>query len=153
MAKAVLVKATGTTYASTAEAIDHLGLSSFWDALAHAKPGFFSSLGWMAGGKELWAALVAAGHHPTILTGTPRGTWSQPQKKEWCRRELGEEVPVITCMAKAKPKQCKGPLCVLIDDNHKAEAGWVEKGGTFVLHRDVTSTLRKLRELGIIPKA
>lgn len=144
-------KTGGTQFDTVAEAIDALTPKGFWAALEETGS-FFEDLPWMADGKELWSALLAAGHKPTMLTGTPRGQWSQPQKRAWCARELGPEFEVITCLAVTKPKWCEGPLSVLIDDNAKAEAPWVSRGGTFVLHTDVASTLAKLRELGVIPR-
>jgi hypothetical protein len=40
---------------------------------------------------------------------------------------------------------------VLIDDRQKFQEDWEAAGGIFILHTDTVSTLRKLREKGILP--
>lgn len=47
----------------------------------------------------------------TLLSA--RKTW----QRNWCKRELGEDVPVITCMSRDKHTYCR-PGNVLIDDRY-----------------------------------
>lgn len=61
---------------------------------------FYARLPWMRDGQELWEGVAPL--KPTILTGLPRGGWAHAQKVEWCRRELGSDVSVITCFAADK---------------------------------------------------
>ena len=72
-----------------------------WRELART-PGFYEHLEWMPDGRSLWNAVAEAG--PTILTGLPLGRWAEPQKRAWCARELGESVPVIACISRAKAR-------------------------------------------------
>ena len=61
---------------------------------------FFNTLPWMKNGKELWEFIKV--YNPTILTALPSSSTSsssmmhEQQKRNWCRRELGDDVKVIT---------------------------------------------------------
>ena len=72
---------------------------AMWPRLART-PDFYASLPWTEDGPELWRRVAPL--DPVILTGLPRGNWAEPQKLEWCHRELGPEVPVIACMSREK---------------------------------------------------
>lgn len=104
--------------------------------------GFYDQLPWMPEGKELFEALRP--HKPTILTGLPIGKWAAPQKRRWCARELGPDVPVITCMAREKHRYCV-PGAILIDDSLKLRDKWLTQGGIFIHHTSNSSTLEQLR--------
>lgn len=70
------------------------------------------------------------------LTLTPRVQMCQRQR-QWCSRELGEDVPVITCLSHEKYTFCC-PGDILIDDR------WVKLGctGQLRLSRSVILTVR-----------
>eukprot|EP00903_Cladosiphon_okamuranus_P017693 g16292.t1 len=114
-----------------------------WGGLARTK-GFYENLDWMPDGRELWEGVK--GLQPTILTGLPMGKWAEPQKRKWCKRELGEDVPVITCMSRDKHTYCR-PGNVLIDDRLSLEAAWVRAGGVFIHHTSASSSLERLKAL------
>jgi hypothetical protein len=61
------------------------GLGRFWAALA-AAPDFFGTLDLMPDALDLFEAVRA--HDPVILTGLPRGTWAEPQKRAWAARHF-----------------------------------------------------------------
>jgi hypothetical protein len=82
------------------------------------------------------------------LTGCPRGAWAEGQKREWTARELGSDVPIITCMSRDKYKYCV-PDAILIDDREGTRDSWEGAGGVFVLHRTLEDTLQQLRDLGV----
>jgi len=66
------------------------------------------------------------------------------------RSKRGDDViNVITCWSLNKHHE-SGPGAVLIDDLESLRADWEAKGGIFVHHTDVDSTLEKLRNLGLI---
>ena len=128
---------------------DELPPPVLWSRLAKT-PGFYNELEWMNDGKELWNFVVKFG--PTILTGLPRGTWAEPQKRSWCKRELGENVPVIACLSKEKPEKAKatvakGIVPVLIDDRQSLQEAFEAIGGIFVHHRSSKGSLAELRKL------
>ena len=129
---------------------DQLKIRDLWRAAARAD-GFFTHLPWMPEGRVLWKATCTL--NPIILTGLPLGNWAESQKREWCARELGSHVPVITCMAKDKIKFAKGVLDsseipVLVDDRPKHRAVWEEQGGVFITHTSVSRSLDALVNLG-----
>lgn len=137
----------------TGAAPQDLEIGAMWSAAASTE-GFFDSLPWMPDGRLLWEAT----RHltPTILTGLPRGRWAAPQKRRWCARELGPEVPVVTCMTWEKPQRAQdmllpGQRALLVDDRARTQAPWEEAGGVFVLHQDAASSIEALRALGVLP--
>ncbi|HYZ22672.1 MAG TPA: hypothetical protein VE690_10995 [Rhodopila sp.] len=99
-------------------------IKTMWAALARA-PAFFETLRFMTDAEVLWA--FCKPHHPTILTGLPRGTWAPEQKKRWVANMLGAHVPIITCMTHEKPRW-SGPGHVLVDDRPDDPAGLGEEG-------------------------
>lgn len=120
-----------------------------WPVLARTS-GFYADLEWLPGARDLWQAVK--GHSPTILTGLPRGTWAEPQKRLWCQRELGADVPVICCLSREKGEAALavlGPseVPVLIDDRLKVKESWDLTGGIFLLHTSVPETLAALKEM------
>lgn len=122
-----------------------------WPVLAKT-PGFYAKLDWMPQAQALWA--VVQKYQPTILTGLPRGNWAEPQKRQWCARELGPTVPVICCLSREKglaASQVLNPdeTPLLIDDRLKAKESWDQIGGLFLLHTSVDQTLAALAGWGL----
>jgi len=120
-----------------------------WPQLARAD-GFYEHLDWLPDGRRLWTAVEPL--RPTILTGLPMGKWAEPQKRAWCARELGAEVPVITCMSRDKAARAneavpRGRTPVLVDDRERLRESWELMGGLFVHHTDAESTLRALEAI------
>jgi hypothetical protein len=130
-----------------------LSPKAMWPRLART-PGFYANLPWTSDGPVLWERVKH--HDPVILTGLPRGSWAKPQKLEWCRRELGSDVPVITCMSRDKAEKAREwvaertagtPVPVLIDDRESLRERWEEAGGIFILHTSAAESIRALEEL------
>ena len=77
---------------------------SNWRSLYHTKGttslytnDFFNTIPWMKDGKILWDSIKE--YRPTILTALPNcnnDNVYDNQKRQWCRRELGTNVQVIT---------------------------------------------------------
>jgi hypothetical protein len=121
-----------------------------WPAIARTA-GFYEKLDWLPDGRLLWEA--ARPHSPIILTGLPRGSWAEPQKRRWVARELGPEVPVITCLSRDKHLEARaavdeGVVPVLVDDRLKLKEDWEDMGGIFIHHGSVADSIARLRELG-----
>lgn len=121
-----------------------------WPVLART-PGFYDSLPWMADGRDLWD--FCRPHNPVIVTGLPLGKWAEPQKRSWCTRELGSDVPVICCPSRDKGKRAAelleaNEVMVLVDDRLKVQTAWEDAGGKFVLHTSAQTSIAALRELG-----
>lgn len=135
----------------TGKAVDAQSAREMWGRLAKT-PGFYEHLEWTPDGRVLWE--YVSRFAPTILTGLPFGKWAHPQKMEWCRRELGSDVPVITCMSREKAARARNvtrPAMVplLIDDREKGRESWEALPGVFILHTSAENSIRSLGELGI----
>ncbi|AFG37504.1 hypothetical protein [Spirochaeta africana] len=120
-----------------------------WSRLAKT-PGFYASLHWTPDGADLWE--FARRLSPTILTGLPRGSWAEPQKREWCARELGSTVPVITCMSRDKHLQAEqarqvGMTAILVDDRQRLAEAWEAAGGVFIHHTSAAASIEQLSGL------
>ncbi|MBP2227376.1 hypothetical protein J2847_000656 [Azospirillum agricola] len=130
--------------AATGKRPEQLPMKEMWRALSR-HPDFFGTLEFMHDAQELWA--FCAPHRPTILTGLPLGSWAPAQKTRWVARMLGADVPVITCMARDKPRH-GGPGTVLVDDRERAQEPWEAAGGAFILHRSAAESIAMLSKLG-----
>lgn len=129
---------------------DDLDPKQLWPCLARSTD-FYDSLPWMSDGKELWS--FVRNFSPRILTGLPRGNWAEPQKRSWCARELGVDVPVLTCLSRDKAKlaslHCQEDARpVLIDDRISLKESWEAIGGIFVYHQNALSSIAALEALG-----
>ncbi len=125
-----------------------------WPAIAKSG-GFYDRLNWMSDGQDLWSAVRAV--NPAILTGLPMGKWAEPQKRSWCERELGPDVPVITGLSRHKAELAAEwmedralgeKIPVLIDDRLKMKESWEAAGGHFILHLNAEGSIGELKEMG-----
>jgi hypothetical protein len=128
---------------------------TMWPQLARTG-GFYEELGWLADGRTLWEHVRSL--DPTILTGLPLGKWAEPQKRAWCSRELGDTVPVITCMSRDKHVRGRaatpdGAVPVLIDDRMSLKEKFEAAGGVFIHYKDTAGAVTQLQALegGFIP--
>ncbi len=124
--------------------------SQMWSQLARS-PGFYDRLQWTQDGHLLWDSVKD--YKPTILTGLPRGNWAEGQKRSWCRRELGPDVPVVTCLSREKALRASSLLtenqvAVLVDDRLNLKEDWQAIGGIFVWHQNSLKSLQQLAMLG-----
>lgn len=146
---------------------------SMWRRIEQANR-FFDRLPWNKGGLHLWRALEPV--RPDILTGVPPHASARVEKFSWCRRELNindmihvdkagrwgshetksasptskdSQTRVITCWSHNKHYE-SGPGRVLIDDRLELGEAWERKGGTFVHHTSVATTLAQLVDLGVL---
>lgn len=120
-----------------------------WPRLARTRD-FYENLDWLADGRELWTHVRP--FKPTILTGLPLGRWAEPQKRAWCTRELGHEIPVITCMSRDKHSRARkaaptGSIAVLIDDREFLKEKFEAAGGVFIHYTDIDSAIAQLTSL------
>jgi hypothetical protein len=123
---------------------DQQSVPAMWRALAHHAD-FFATLPMLPDAPALWD--FCRPHRPVILTGLPLGNWAAPQKRRWVAAHLGNDVDVITCMARDKVLH-SGPGHVLVDDRAAAAGPWQTAGGVFVLHTTAAATIATLESLG-----
>lgn len=115
-------------------------------------PDFYNSLDKMPDADQLWS--VAVTKMPVILTGKPMGNWAESQKRSWVARELGQNVPVIVCLAREKAQKAAEYMgtptlngAILIDDREKARSPWEGLGGRFILHTSASNSIAQLNSL------
>ncbi|MFW5683966.1 MAG: hypothetical protein ACOC1I_03870 [Spirochaetota bacterium] len=128
---------------------DSLSARVMWGRLART-PGFYEHLDWTPDGRRLWRAVRPL--DPVILTGLPLGSWAEPQKRAWCARELGADVPVITCMSRNKARRAREATPaearpVLVDDREWLRESWEAMGGLFVHHTSAARSIEALESL------
>lgn len=161
----------GVRRISNGRSPDEIQFGHMWSMVQNAT-NFYEYLPWMSDGRELWNALVPL--DPDILTGVPRHYGARRDKAAWCRRELGVPinhvdiagyqrthtvvgngqrkegvVNVITCWSRNKHLE-SGTRTVLIDDRESLARDWEMRGGIFVHHTSTKTTLKQLKELGIL---
>jgi hypothetical protein len=146
----VLVDFDAGVKKATGKLPHELGDRGMWPVLART-PDFYEHLPWMPDGRALWDFSLP--FSPTILTGLPLGKWAEPQKRAWCARELGADVPVVCCLTRDKGKRAAellapGETMVLVDDRLKVQPYWEDAGGRFVLHTASEASVAALQELG-----
>lgn len=113
--------------------VDEIDINLMWSVINKSNT-FFETLPWMAKGSELWENIKE--YEPIILTGVPYGSSRVSQEKiNWCKRELGDHIQVITCLTKNKAKYCL-PGSILIDDRINNLKAWNDKGGMFILYNE-----------------
>ena len=124
---------------------DRYGAAGFWRRLAGAES-FFEHLDPLPDGFELYEAVKHKA--PIILTGMPRGTWAEPQKRRWAQRHF-PGVPVITTAAALKREHCH-PGDVLVDDRDQHRRLWEDAGGHFIHHRSAAGSIAALQAAGYL---
>jgi hypothetical protein len=123
-----------------------------WSTIGrHGVREFYRNLDWIDGARSLWQYLHELrrdNHDVHVLTGLPCGPLTQGArrgKEEWCARELGSDVHVITCMSRDKHTFCKGANYVLIDDRESLGKDWERAGGTFIHHVETKKSIEILQ--------
>lgn len=121
--------------------------SEAWKIIHRAKSEWWANLSWLLDGKELWEYIKP--FKPTILSspGLSNVEMVTKGKKEWIKRELGENVDYI--IERDKYKHADGEKTILIDDDKRKIDAWVEAGGTGILHKSTEETINELKKLGL----
>jgi hypothetical protein len=115
------------------------GLGRFWQKLAQA-PDFYFGLPLLDDAKELFDAVRHL--DPVILTGLPRGNWAAEQKVRWAAKHF-PGTRIITTLARDK-RDHASEGDVLVDDQLRHSARWIEAGGVFIHHRSARQSLIEL---------
>lgn len=124
------------------------GLRAFWARLASAED-FFGRLELLPDAMELYEAVRH--RQPVILTGLPRGGWSEAQKRRWAAQRF-PGVEVITTSSALKREHCH-PGDALVDDTVKFRHLWEKEGGVFIAHRSAARSIAELRRGGFLEPA
>ena len=101
----------------------------------------FDTMPWKEDGRKLWDWLKP--FNPTLLSQLPDKTYDQcaPEKRCWVRRELGPDFVAVICRDSKGKAPYARPGAVLIDDSTRHMDGWVNAGGTFVLHESAEKSI------------
>lgn len=121
-----------------------LGSAEFWRRIRQSGD-FYHRLPLIADALDLYRAVAHL--KPIILTGCPRGEWSQPQKRAWAELHF-PGVPIITCASREKFLHILHPGDVLVDDYLRYKELWENAGGVFVQHITAKQTIAELQKLG-----
>ena len=111
----------------------------------------FDVMPWTLDGKELWMYIKA--FRPTILSQRSPDIYDRgsAQKRGWCDRELGPDVPLIVVRAwyyDTLKFVYSSTGAVLIDDHYdQHQPAWVKRGGMFIHHVSAENTIRELQAL------
>src|SRR3990172_286105 len=90
-------------------------------------PGFFRGMPLMIGALQLWN--FAARNGAWVLSGvSDRNPVVHVEKRQWVRKHLGKNVPLITCPSSEKYLYAH-PGDVLVDDWIKYKGAWEKAGG------------------------
>ena len=134
-------KLTGMT---TREA-DKKGPEFFWKPISKAGAKWWITLNWMPDGKQLWDYVKK--YNPELLSAPSREEASKMGKRIWVKRELPGAKLILR--SADKKQEFASPTSILIDDREKNIEQWKAAGGIGILHTDATSTIKKLKELGL----
>ena len=134
-------KLTGMT---TREA-DEKGPEFFWKPISKAGAKWWITLNWMSDGKQLWDYVKK--YNPELLSAPSREEASKMGKRIWVKRELPGAKLILR--SADKKQEFASPTSILIDDREKNIEQWEAAGGIGILHTDASSTIKKLKELGL----
>lgn len=115
-----------------------------WNKIEDAGLDFWENMSWKKDGKELWNYIKK--YEPDILSSPAKFDESRVGKINWVERELGEDVRVVLRSSKKKKDLAKSNY-ILIDDREDNIAGWKEKGGIGILHKNTKDTIKELKKL------
>ena len=122
------------------------GSEEFWKRISET-PDFFADLEPMVDAFVLYEAVRHT--NPAILTGVPRGGWSEIPKRQWAERYF-PGVLVITCFSAHKHHYRKAGD-VLIDDRDRYRDRWEMNGGIFIHHISAEDSIDQLFDREILP--
>lgn len=132
------------------DAMDKGQKNAFWKKIiAYVNQGhpFFGAMLPLPDAMHLWQYIKRHPHFILTAAGK-RIPNADPEKRQWVRSHLGTVHVEVVDSAKAKARFA-APNVVLIDDRAKCIDPWVAAGGVGILHTTATSTIQKLKELGL----
>jgi len=122
------------------------GSVAFWKVVESGGVKFWSDMSWNPGGKKLWNFISK--YNPEILTAPSKKVYEDcvKGKRMWISR-LGN--PKMHIRSKEKKKEFAGKNKILIDDLKSNIKEWNASGGIGILHKQTSSTISALKELGL----
>ena len=116
-----------------------------------ANKNFWSTLPWMAGGRQLWTYISK--FDPHILSAYVEGSFDPnciPGKTQWARSRLGIGSSKINLVTRKEKKLFakRGQPAILIDDYEKNVREFTRSGGVGIHHTSTSKTISQLKKLG-----
>ena len=137
----------------TTKHADAQGKEVFWDTFRYGLKSnniseyeYWKNLEWMPDGQNLWNYIKP--QNPYILSAPSRDKGSRTGKKAWVSEHLGNVKGLILVFAYKKPEY-SGKNRILIDDRAHTIKEWRANGGIGILHTSSSSTIKKLKKLGL----
>lgn len=123
-----------------------LTTEKLWE-LVNNEPDFWPSIEKMDEADRLWEFMKP--FNPTIITGCPKDNFEQAaaHKKVWIKKHFGEDVEVITCLARDKQIYMKAKNDILVDDFMSNIKRWRKAGGVGIWHRNVDQTIMEFNNV------
>jgi len=122
------------------------GTEAFWSEIGKGGLKYWSEMPWMKDGKKLWDYIK--NKNVKILSAPARTIPESPRGKHmWVKGNLGN-VELILRRARDKQDFAKKDA-ILIDDMDENIKQWKARGGIGILHKSASSTIKKLKELGL----
>lgn len=118
------------------------GDDAMWYLINNKTDHFWLNMEWMPDGKKFWNFIKK--FNPTILSRPARVTNCKPDKIEWLKKNLGEDVPVILT---SKKEKYADPEAVLIDDMEENIEKWIEVGGIGILYKSAEQAILEFKKL------
>jgi hypothetical protein len=119
--------------------------NEFWDAITKAGAEFWADLEWMPDGQQLWDYIKQ--FNPKLLTAPSMDPSSKEGKLQWIEKNI-PGTKAIFKQAKYK-QELASPNAILIDDRKDNIERWIEAGGIGIRHTSASSTIKKLKQLGL----
>ena len=121
-------------------------------AMIVAKKGFWNNLSWHEGGRNLWK-VITKNPNNTVHILSAYASWDpncKPGKKAWLKKNLKPSPSRIYLVRRAEKQNFAEKNVILIDDHSRNIKEWSSAGGEAVLHINTSTTISKLKKLGII---
>ena len=121
-------------------------------AMIVAKKDFWHTLPWLEGGRNLWKVISKIPDTPIHILSA-YASWDpncKAGKRAWLKKNLKPSPSRIFLVKRAEKQNFAEKNAILIDDHPKNIKEWTSAGGKGVLHINTSTTIAKLKKLGII---
>ena len=110
---------------------------------------FWSTMPWMAGGKQLWNFISM--YKPHILSAYVEESFDPnciPGKTKWLKTNIGVSTDRINLVKRVQKQNFANKNSILIDDYNKNISDFKKRGGIGIYHTSTSNTIRELKKLG-----
>jgi len=121
------------------------GKEKFWELADGQGVAFWVGMPWMQDGKKYWDYIK--NYDVELLSSPSRAQTSKIGKRLW-RRDKTPNTK-LTLAYSANKKNYAAPNHILIDDREDNINQWKNARGIGILHTSTSSTIAKLKELGL----